>query len=139
MTSPAAQTPADHPSQVAEEYGDYSQFTVTLPTEASGNQGLGARLTALLRGLAAALDGQDERTALREWLDAAEAVHGPISDELAREVFRDWAEHLEELEQQKRDAATDEWLAAMEAEHGPIPEEALERVRRWWPEARNVI
>jgi len=139
MAAPARHTPPDPiPDRPgATKPSDYTRVDLALPAGAVDESG-GVRLATLVRHLAEAL-ADEGQPALLQWLDAAEAEHGPIPEAGVAAVLKDWDAHLEYLEQEERFAAADEWLAEMERLHGPPNEQRVQEIiRRWQAEHPEV-
>lgn len=70
--------------------GDYAKVSVSLPAplvERIKNK-VGSR--GLSRYVAAALEHEERRQALRDWLADQDQEHGPVPDEVMQEVRRQW-------------------------------------------------
>jgi post-segregation antitoxin (ccd killing protein) len=69
---------------------DYAKVSVSLPVGLleRARERVGSR--GLSRYVAQAMEAQERREALRDWLAGQDAEHGPISDEIAKEVRRQW-------------------------------------------------
>ena len=69
---------------------EYAKVSVTLPSPLL--ERIRARVGA--RGVsgyvARALEAEERREALRAWLDAQDAEHGPVPAEVMEEVQREW-------------------------------------------------
>ena len=70
--------------------GDYAKVSVSLPSplverikQKVGNRGVSGYV-------AQALEHEERRQALREWLADQDRSHGPVSEEMMQEVRRQW-------------------------------------------------
>ena len=70
--------------------GDYAKVSVSLPTGVleRARDRVGTR--GLSRYVAEAMEAQERRDALRDWLAEQDGAHGPIPDELIEKVRIAW-------------------------------------------------
>jgi post-segregation antitoxin (ccd killing protein) len=69
---------------------DYAKVSVSLPAGLleRARDRVGSR--GLSRYVAQAMEAQERREALQDWLAGQDAEHGPIPDEIMQEVRREW-------------------------------------------------
>jgi post-segregation antitoxin (ccd killing protein) len=69
---------------------EYAKVSVSLPQGLVGRikDRVGSR--GLSRYVAEALEAEERRQALRDWLSGQEAEHGPIPEDVMEEVRRQW-------------------------------------------------
>ncbi|MHB1444985.1 MAG: hypothetical protein ACYCTI_08255 [Acidimicrobiales bacterium] len=69
---------------------DYAKVFLTLPSPLLERIKTGVGARGLYRCVAGVLEAEERREALRAWLTAQGAEHGPIPSETMDEVRREW-------------------------------------------------
>jgi Arc/MetJ-type ribon-helix-helix transcriptional regulator len=70
--------------------GEYAKVSVTLPSPLLERIKAKVGARGVSGYVARALEGEERRQALRAWLDAQDAEHGPVPAEVMEKVQREW-------------------------------------------------
>lgn len=70
--------------------GEYAKVSISLPAPLVERLKRKVGSRGLSRYVAEALENEERRQALREWLADQDREHGPIPEDLMREVRRQW-------------------------------------------------